>query len=142
MAVTSTPVLPQTPVITPQNFVQGTDVAGTYKTVYTAGANGSKVVSLTANTTDGSAAHVMTVAITRSAVTYPLVNVNLPVNSGGDGTTPAVDLLNSSLLPGLPVDNDGQRYLFLKSGDTLQVTFATALTAGKSIFVQCVGADF
>jgi hypothetical protein len=69
----------------------------------------------------------------------------LPVNSGGDGSTPAIDLLNggpAALLQGLPVDSDGQKYLFLVSGDTLALTFATALTAAKNIYCVAVSGDF
>ena len=60
MPVSSTPVLLQTPKVTTQNFVQGTDSAGTYKTLYTAGANGSKIVACMLTSTDGSATHVVT----------------------------------------------------------------------------------
>jgi hypothetical protein len=133
-------VTPQIPKVAPQNFVQGTDTAGTLKTVYSAGANGSKITAFSASTNDGTVAHVVTIYITRSAVDYILSAVNVPVNSGTNGTVPSVDLL--SLIPGLPVDNDGQKYLFLQSGDTLRATFATALTASTKIDVVAIGADF
>src|ERR1700687_207289 len=123
-----------TPKVTPFTFLQGTDTAATFKTVFTAGASGSKVVAIVVSTTDPSAAHLMTLRLLRSAVGYPLVNVNLPLNSGLDGVASAVNMLNPNLLPGLPIDNDGQQYLFLESGDTLEMTFATALTSGKSIY--------
>jgi hypothetical protein len=145
MAVTATPVFVQTPVITPQNFVQGTDAAGTYKTIYTAGANGSKVTGIIVATDDGSATHVLTLVLTRSATDYYIGAYTLPISSGTSGAAANVDMLNggpSSLIVGLPRDNDGQKYLFLKSGDTLRMTFATALTAGKRIDVNCIGADF
>lgn len=146
MAVTpNSAVTPQTPKITPQNFVQGTDSAGTFKTIYTAGANGSKITGINVTTDDGSATHVLTLSLTRSATNYALTAYTLPVNSGTDGSTSAIDLLAggpNGLLPGLPVDNDGQRYLFLESGDTLRMTFATALTASKRIDVAVIGADF
>lgn len=145
MAVTATPVFVQTPKITPQNFVQGTDSAGTYKTIYTAGANGSKITAIMVATDDGSATHVLSLALTRSATDYLFGAYTLPVSSGTDGSTAGIDLLRggpNTLIPGLPVDNDGQRYLFLESGDTLRLTFATALTASKRINVVTVGADF
>lgn len=145
MAVTSTPVLPQTPKITPQQFVQGTDSAGTYKTIFTAGSNGSKITAILVNTTDGTATHLLTLRLNRSSTGYPIINYTLPINSGGDGSAASIDLLAggpSSLLQGLPIDNDGQKFLFLESGDTLEVTFATALTAGKNIYVVTVGAHF
>ena len=145
MAVTATPVLPQTPKITPQNFVQGTDAAATYKTLYTAGANGSKIVAINVVTDDGTATHVLTLALTRSSVNYGIGAYTIPINSGTDGAAAAIDLLKggpSTLIPGLPFDNDGQRYLLMESGDTLRMTFATALTASKRIDVVTIGADF
>jgi hypothetical protein len=94
---------------------------------------------------DGSATHVLTLVLTRSAVDYYIGAYTLPVNSGTSGSVANVDMLNggpSSLIVGLPRDNDGQKYLFLVSGDTLRMTFATALTAGKRIDVNCISADF
>lgn len=146
MAVTANSlVTPQTPKITPQNFVQGTDAAGTYKTLYTAGSNGSKIVAINVTTDDGSASHVLTLALTRSATDYTIGAYTLPVNSGSDGSTAGVNMMTggpNTLINALPTDNDGQRYLFLESGDTLRMTFATALTASKRINVVVVGADF
>lgn len=139
-------VTPQTPNCTVQNFVQGTDVAGTYKTIYTAGAApGTKIVGINVATDDGSASHVLTLVLTRSAVNYYIGAYTLPVNSGTDGATAAVDLMRggpSTLIPSWPVDNDGQRFGFMASGDTLRMTFATALTAGKRIDVLVTAGDF
>lgn len=146
MAVTANSlVTPQTPKITPQNFVQGTDAAGTYKTIYTAGSNGSKIVGINVTTDDGSATHVLTLALTRSATDYTIGAYTLPVSAGSDGSTAGVNLLlggPNTLINALPSDNDGQRYLFLESGDTLRLTFATALTSAKRINVVTIGADF
>ncbi len=47
MAMTATPVFIQAPKITPQSFIQGTDVPGNPgKTIFTAGPNGSKRASI------------------------------------------------------------------------------------------------
>lgn len=145
MAVTATPVFVQTPKVTPQNFVQGTDSAGTYKTIFTAGSDGSKVTAINVTTDDGSATHVLTLALTRSATDYIIGSYTLPINSGTDGSTVGVNMLNggpNTLITALPTDNDGQKYLFLESGDTLRMTFATALTAAKRINVVTIGANF
>lgn len=144
MAVTATPAFPQAVNASVQNFVQGTDSAGTFKTIFTAGSNGSKVTAILVSTDDGTATHVLTLQIKRSSTGYPLVWYLLPVNAA-DGTVATVDMLSggpSGLLAGLPVDNDGQKYLLLKSGDTLELTFATALTASKRINCTVIGADF
>lgn len=138
-------ILPQTPKATPQRFVQGTDSAGTLKTLYTAGANGSKVTAVILASDDGSATHVVTLYVTRSAVDYYIGAYTVPVSAGTSGAAANVDLLRggpSDLIVGLPLDNDGQKYLFLESGDTLRATFATALTAGKQLNVLTIGADF
>jgi hypothetical protein len=146
MAVTPNNIItPQTPKITPQNFVQGTDSALTLKTLYTGGTNGSKVVAVLAATDDGSATHVLTLYITRSAVDYYVGAYTIPVSSGTSGAIANVNLLNGgplSLIVGLPTDNDGQKYIFLESGDTLRGTFATALTAAKRIDILTIGANF
>jgi hypothetical protein len=59
-------------------FLQGTDVAGTYKTLYTAGANGSRCVALLSGDTTGSG----TTAITTTTG---------KVNGVSYGTSPATN---------------------------------------------------
>lgn len=145
MAVTATSVFVQTPKITPQNFVQGTDAAGTLKTLYTAGADGSKVTAINITTDDGTVTHLLTLSLTRSAVDYTIGAYTIPLSAGNDGSTPSVNMLAGGpqgMITSLPTDNDGQKYLFLESGDTLRLTFATALTAAKRINVQTIGANF
>jgi len=145
MALTATPVFPQTPILGVQNFKPAD--ASNLKTVYTAGANGSKVVALTATSTETASARVAQVWITRSAVSYLLTSVNIPVNSGFDGITPAIDLLTQAILPSLPFSGgaggfDGQTFLYLQSGDTLQVSMTSTITAGKEIDVLAVGSNY
>lgn len=126
--------------ITPQSWVNA-DSANTKKTVCTAGVNGSKVVGLTATSTDTSN-RLAQVWLTRSATSYLLASVSVPTLSGTDGTTPVVNLMNTTDWPGLPVDADGQPYLFLDSGDTLQVSFTAQITAAKEADVTALSADF
>lgn len=111
------------------------------KTVVTGGNQHSKIVSLTATSTDTSA-HNLTVSITRSAVNYDLCTYTVPASAGEDAATSAVNLLASLLLPGLPIDNDGNRYLFIENGDTLTVSSNTAVTSGKVINLLAVYGDF
>jgi hypothetical protein len=111
------------------------------KTVVTAGGNGSKVLSLYATSTDTSARDVQ-IAIVRSATTYILGTVSVPANSGNTNSAPTVDLLqtlaSSPQLPAgmLPIDNDGQHFLFVESGDTLVVLALTTVTAAKVVSVH------
>ena len=139
MTVTATPVFVQTPKITPQTFANADGT--TKKTIFTAGANGSKVVAILAGSTD-TAARTAQLWLTRSAVSYLLGTVVVAIGAGSDGTARTANLMPSTLMDGLPLDNDGQRYLYLESGDTLQVGFTVAVTAAKQIDINAIGADF
>ena len=132
MPTSSTPVLLQTPKLGLAQILNAD--ASTKKTVITAGANGTKLVSLTA-ASDDTVARVVQVILTRSATDHILASASVPAASGTDGTTAAVNLINSTILPGLPVDNDGQRYLFLESGDTLAVKSTTTVSVAKTVSV-------
>lgn len=73
---------------------------------------------------------------------YGGVAVNVPTNSGFTNGTPPINLLSQANWPGLPLDSDGNPYLYLVSGDTLQCTYATALTTSDVLNVVFVGGDF
>ena len=121
-------------------FLQGTDSAGTYKTLYTAGTNGSKCFGLTTTNNDGSATHLLTVQTVNATVKYGGVAITSVESAGFATATPPQSLMSSTNWPGLPVDSDGNPYLMLISGDTLQATFATNLTSTDVInmYVTCV----
>lgn len=140
MGVSHQGVFVQTPKITPAAFTNS-DSANTKKTIATAGSDGSKVTAVTAASTD-TAARVAQLWLTRSATSYLLGSVSVPAASGSDGSTSHGNLLISSLLPGLPMDADGQRYLFLESGDTLQVSFTAQVTSAKEIDVVAMFGNF
>lgn len=123
-------------------FLQGTDSAGTYKTLYTAGANGSIVKALFSNTNDASTGHTVTCQIVNSTVKYGGVSVNVAANSGFSNSFPSVNLMAPVVWPGLPLDSDQNPYLILISGDTLQCTYATALTSATLLNIVTVVSDF
>jgi hypothetical protein len=108
-------------------------------TVITAGANGSKVLNLTAVSND-SVAHTVFVVIVRSGVNYFLATTTVPAASGTIPGTPPVDLL--AIIPNLPRDQDGQPYLFLNSGDTLVASVTVAVTSPDSISLHSDYANF
>lgn len=110
-------------------FLQGTDVAGTYKTIYTASANGSKCRALWSTNNDPSATHLLTVQIVNGGVKYGGMAITSVLSAGFANATPAQNLISAGNWPGLPLDSDGNPYIFLASGDTLQATFATAITS-------------
>lgn len=142
MAVSSTAVFPQTP---KRGMVQIVPAdTTTKKTLVTAGANGSKVVSITA-ASDDSSNKTFSIYVTRSATDYLLGTVTVPTLSGTDGSAPSVDLLGggtTNQIPGLPIDNDGQRYILLENGDVLKVAALVTLTAAKTAHFHSNYADF
>lgn len=135
---TNAVVTAQTPNNGKQNFIQGTDSAGTYKTVYTGGANGSKCTGISVANNDASATHIITFEITNGGNTYHTVTITTA--SPGAGAYANASVL--SAWTGLPSDSDGNPYLLLVSGDVLKATFATALTASDEIDVLATCADF
>lgn len=132
-------VTPQTPNRGLVQFLQGTDVAGTYKTLYTAGANGSKCSGMFMNNNDASATHLVTVQIVNATVKYGGVALTSVSSAGFATATPAQSLMSAAAWPGLPLDSTTTPYIYLVSGDTIQATFATALTSADvlNIFVTC-----
>lgn len=133
----STPVLVQTPKITPQSFTNS-DSANTKKTIATAGANGAKVVAVPVSSTD-TVARIMQLWLTRSATSYLIASYSVPASSGSDGATATADVLS---LITLPADNDGQKYLFLENGDTLQISQTTQVSSGKEVDCFAVFGNF
>lgn len=115
--------------------------ASNLKDVLSAGSAGTKVSALMA-ASDDTSARVVQISILRSATNYILGSVSVPAASGTDGSTPSVDLLKSALLPGLPVDNDGQHFILLENGDKLQAKSLTTVTTAKLIHLTSVASDF
>lgn len=102
------------------------------KTVYTAGANGSKITGLNIASTD-TVARDLQLSLTRSGTSYPLVCLTVPIGAGTVAGTPALNMLNYTYFAGMSVDSDGNPYFFLASGDTLTLNSLTTVTAAKAI---------
>ncbi len=134
-------VTPQTP---NRGFVQflPADTPGTYKTMYTAGANGSKCVAMWSNNNDA-ATHLLTVQIVN---TTPLklggIAITTVATAGFANAVPPQDLMAATVWPGLAKDSDGNPYFLLISGDTIQATYATAVTASDQVDILVLCADF
>lgn len=113
--------------------------AGTYATLYTGSANGTKITSIFITNSDNSATHVVTCGLFNSATQYWSTSVT--TTSPASGSFNSLDLLGA--WTGLPKDSDGNPYIYLNSAsDTLQCTFATAITSAKFINIGAIGADF
>lgn len=135
-------VTAQTPTRGVVQFLQGTDTAGTYKTLYTGGTNGSKCYGgyLTSN---DPASHLVTLQVVNATIKYGGAALNTGTTLPGFANgVPAIAFMSASNWPGLPIDNSGNPFLFLATGDTLQATFATVLTASDFVNLHVTCADF
>jgi hypothetical protein len=74
------------------------------------------------------------------ALMKPIAAATVAITSGTDGVTAATDLLGLNAVPNQ--DNDGQKYLYLESGDLLAVSSTTTVTANKMLSVIAHGGDF
>jgi hypothetical protein len=118
--------------------IANADASG-LKTVVTAGANGSKVVGLMLSSSDTTARDV-TWGISRGGTFYPLGTATVAITAGQIAATAGVNAFAAR--PGLPVDNDGQPYVLLQSGDTLDIKALTTVTSAKAISAAAVFGDF
>jgi len=160
-AVTANSIVsPQTPNAAVVQFLQGTDTAGTYKTLYTGGSNGSICYGIGTSNTDAGvvAGHLLTIQVVRSGTKYggtalqTIPSAGFVAGSGGAGTSTPPQVLtgnisgtgpNTSVWASLPVDNLGNYIVQLGSAnDSIQVTYATALTSAAVINVYAVCNDF
>jgi hypothetical protein len=140
MAVTSTPVFPQTPKNGKVQIVNAD--AQAQKTIYTGGSNGSKINGLIAVSTDTSDRDVQ-ISITRSGTSYPLGTVTVVAGSGNSGSVASVNMFSVLKLVGLPLDSDGNpAILLLDASDALTASALTTVTAAKAITLTAFGADF
>jgi hypothetical protein len=113
----------------------------TAQTVYTAGGNGSKVTALVFSSTD-TAAHDVQISITNGGTAYLLGTISVTIGAGNTSTVPSVNALANVQLPGLPLDSDGNPYILLISGDTLQITAVVAVTTAKFVTAIATVGDF
>lgn len=138
MAVTATPVFAQAINATPITIVNAD--AQTYKTAFTAGANGSIITSMVVSSTDTSNRDI-TINVTRSATNYQLTQISIPLTAGTVNSVPPVNILLNAQFPGLEYDANGNKILRLKSGDTLTINAPVTVTSGKTITSWTQGED-
>jgi hypothetical protein len=118
----------------------GSNTNGT--TIYTAGANGGRVISLTGTTNDTVTINVF-VYILRSNAVIPVGLVNIPVSSGNTNAARfSVDFLNGINIPGLPIDNTGRQYIPMMPNDVLRATTLANLSGATSAYLFANGMDY
>jgi len=122
-----------------------TDAAPTWVTVYTGGSTGpgSKVTGLYLTSTDATA-HVVTCVLNKNGARAGGVAITTSTTKPGFASAvPAINLFSANNWPGLPIDSDGNPFVYLSgSSDKIDCRFATALTSGTLIGVTALGADF
>jgi hypothetical protein len=84
----------------------------------------------------------VTCQIVNTAVKYGGVALTSVVNSGFATAVPPQSLLSPAVFAGLPIDGNGNAFDTLISGDTIQCTFATSLTASDLINVHIIASDY
>lgn len=112
---------------------------GNYGTVYTAGANGSRCNALWVDNNDASATHIITCQLVNTAIKYGGWSLTTVSPAG------ATSFNQASLMPSTTIvggDSDGNPFIQMISGDTLQCTYATAVTAAEQVDVHAQCADF
>jgi hypothetical protein len=112
----------------------------TVKAVSAAGTNGSKVSMLLATSTDTTARDVI-LYVTISATNYQIGQIQLPITAGALNSTPTVNLLNSSQLQ-LPLDANGNPFIYLGPGATLSVSAPVSITSAKTVTVVATREDY
>lgn len=110
-------------------------------TCYTAGSSGGRVYSLVANTDDTAAVNVLLFIYSGSSV-RPLGIVNVPLSSGNVANVLNVNMLESTVLKGMPVDSSGNRYIPLAANEILKAGALANLTAAKTCYVVALGSDY
>jgi hypothetical protein len=139
MAMTATPVYEQT------LFNQLTAIANaqgtTAQTIVTPGTNGTRIKFLSVSNTDTSA-YTVNLFLVISSTSYLLATLSVAASSGNAAGTLPVNLLTTSLIPGLAHDPSGNPYLDLASGTTLTAATTSTVTSGKQLAFSVTGWSF
>lgn len=114
----------------------------TLKTLWTAGAQGSKIVALFC-TSDDSANEDLMVWLNDLVADHLLGTKQVLANSGFTNAVASTNLFDGVIaMPYLPVDRDGQRFMFIKPAGILKVGAKATITAAKTLYITAMGADY
>jgi len=112
------------------------------KTIFTAGADGSRVYALIATSTDTSA-RIMRFSIYDGVTRNIIGAVTLAIGAGTNGTAASVALLQNSLFQNIVgVDANGVPYIDMESGWTLEANATVAVTAATTVAITALGYDY
>lgn len=106
------------------------------KTLFTAGASGGRVHSVSV-ASDDTAAHDLQVWSSIGGTDYLVGTVSIPAGSGNTSGVPQVNVLAAlvSLL-------DPSGYWVLKAAEVIKISVPVAITAAKTLHASARGADF
>lgn len=139
MSVSNVPIFPQT---IQSEAIQILPATGsTLVTLYTAGANGSKIENIIATNTDSTTAYLITLTFIINGISYPVTTINVPLSSGLTNSAPAISLLKNANLP-TASDSNGNPYLYMGAGTLLKVNSSTTVTSGQSLSFVALGGDY
>lgn len=121
MAQNVNPTFVKTPQTAAVQITTGTG-SSALVTVYTGGANGSKIAGLLATAFGTTAAFDVQWGITSSAaVFYLLGTVSVSCGAGSSNGIPSINMLGNANLPGITIDSDNNPFVLLaSSGWSLQ----------------------
>jgi len=135
MVANTEPIFGLTPNLT-EDTITSADTT-TAQTIFTAGSNGSKLMSIAA-TSDDTAAINATIYIRDGTTDYLVGTVNIPIASGTDGSVNSVNLLSPTALPWL----DALGELALPTGYSVKVGCLATMTAAKTLTLVGIGVDY
>jgi hypothetical protein len=114
----------------------------TVKALTTTQANGVRIKSIIATSTDTSNQDLQ-LSLTISSTNYGLVKVQVPATAGTVNSVVPVNVLKGGVtpgsFPGLAYDENGNPYIDLPSGSTLSINTGGTVTSGKQINVIATG---
>lgn len=119
---------PGTPLPAEMYFTTSNSSANTFRTLLTA-TGVTDCNSFVASNND-SVSHVITLQIYPSAAVAPSLSISVTVNALS--TSP---LFGDAIATGFAQDQNQNRYVRIGTGDTIQVAYATALSAGATVGV-------
>lgn len=110
------------------------------KTLFTAGANGARVDTISASSDDSSDRTVQ-LWKTVSGTDYLLGEVLVVDGAGSNGVDKAVNLLNATDLPWVRSEG-GNPVMYLGANEVLKVAAKVAVTAAKTVYLVAQGGDY
>jgi hypothetical protein len=109
------------------------------KGILTGGANGTRIESISI-ATDEAGANDLMLFIDDTSTDHPVGHIDIPANSGTDGSTEAVSgFVNLSWLL---VDVNGNKYINIPAGFRLKAKMRVTVTATETVNVVVFASDY